>query len=133
MDISNIIRTKGAIYAGVAVMLRSLGIAAGDIEQVFIGGAFGQHINIEGAVTIGLLPDLPWERFAFLGNTSLGGAYAALVSRHARTQAEAIAGTMTYFELIADTSFMDEFSAALFLPHTDLEQFPSVKAALARG
>jgi uncharacterized 2Fe-2S/4Fe-4S cluster protein (DUF4445 family) len=133
VDISNIIRTKGAVYAGIAVMLRSLGIATGDIEQVFIGGAFGQHINVEGAIQIGLLPDLPWERFSFLGNTSLGGAYNALVSRHARAQAEEVVNMMTYFELIADASFMDEFSAGLFLPHTDLDLFPSVKAELEKG
>ncbi len=133
VDISNVIRTKGAIYAGMAVMLRSLGISPADIEQVFIGGAFGQHINVEGAIQIGLLPDLPWERFTFLGNTSLAGAYNALVSRHARAQAEEVVGRMTYFELIADPSFMDEFSAALFLPHTNLELFPSVKATLEKG
>ncbi len=133
VDISNIIRTKGAIYAGIAVMLRSLGISMSDIEQVFIGGAFGQHINVEGAIQIGMLPDLPWERFSFLGNTSLGGAYNALVSRHARAQAEEAVGMMTYFELIADSSFMDEFNGALFLPHTNIDTFPSVKAALEKG
>ncbi|MDP6783765.1 MAG: ASKHA domain-containing protein, partial [Dehalococcoidia bacterium] len=133
VDIGNIIRTKGAIYAGIAVMLRSLGIEMADVEQVFIGGDFGQHINVEGAIQIGLLPDLPWDRFSFLGNTSLSGAYHALISRQARAQAEDVVGMLTYFELIAEPSFMDEFSAALFLPHTNMGLFPSLKAEMEKG
>ena len=130
VDINNLIRTKAAIYAGIAVMARSLGLPLDQVEEVLIGGAFGQHINVEEAIHIGLLPDLPWERYNFLGNTSLAGAYHALVSKSARVLAEEIARKMTYFELIADNTFMNEFSAALFLPHTDMTLFPSVQAAL---
>ena len=132
VDISNLIRTKGAIYAGLTVMLRSLDIDAGDIDTVLIGGAFGQHINVEKSILIGLLPDLPWDRFRFLGNTSVLGAYRALVSRAARRRVEDIAGKVTYLELVADNSFMNEFTSSLFLPHTDIDAFPSVKEGLAR-
>ena len=131
VDIQNLVRTKGAIYAGMLVMLRNLGIEVTDIEQVLIGGAFGQHINVEKSILIGLLPDLPWHRFRFLGNTSLQGAYRTLVSRRARRQVEEIAGKVTYLELVAGNAFMNEYTSTLFLPHTNMEAFPSVKEALA--
>ena len=130
VDINNLIRTKGSIYAGVMVMLQSLGISATDIEEVLIGGAFGQHINVEKAIMIGLLPDLAWDKFHFLGNTSVQGAYQALVSRRARRRVEEIADKVTYLELIADNAFMNEYTSTLFLPHTDIEAFPSVKQML---
>ena len=132
VDIDNLIRTKAAIYAAIMVMVRSIGIALSDIQEVLIGGAFGQHINVEEAIQIGLLPDLPWDRFKFLGNTSAWGAYDALLSKYARDEAEEIADKITYLELIADGSFMSEFTAALFLPHTDIDNFPSVKALLEK-
>jgi uncharacterized 2Fe-2S/4Fe-4S cluster protein (DUF4445 family) len=84
-------------------------------------------------VQIGLLPDLPWEQFQFLGNTSVLGAYLALIDFQARERISAIAGQMTYVELSADNSFYEAFTSALFLPHTDLERFPSVAAALTNG
>jgi uncharacterized 2Fe-2S/4Fe-4S cluster protein (DUF4445 family) len=96
------------------------------IEQMLIGGSFGKYINVEKAVQIGLLPDMPWERFQFLGNTSVRGAYYALLNRRARDRIKEIAARMTYIELSADNSFYDAFMSALFLPHTDLSLFPSV-------
>jgi uncharacterized 2Fe-2S/4Fe-4S cluster protein (DUF4445 family) len=83
-------------------------------------------------VQIGLLPDLPWEKFQFLGNTSVRGAYYALLDREARTRLKDIAARMTYIELSADNSFYDAFTSALFLPHTEMSKFPSVEAALQR-
>ena len=97
-------------------------------NYALIGGAFGQHINVEQAIQIGLFPDLPWDRFQFLGNTSLAGAYNALVSRPACALAHEIADKLTYLELIADNAFMNELTAALFLPHTRVDDFPSVQA-----
>lgn len=128
VDLNNLVRTKAAIYAATSLMLKRVGIPASDIEEVLIGGAFGQHINVEQAIQIGLLPDLPWDRFQFLGNTSLAGAYNALVSRHAWALADEIADKLTYLELIADSGFMHEFTGALFLPHTRISDFPSVRA-----
>jgi len=129
VDINNLIRTKAAIYAGITVMLKKLDISLSQIEQVLIGGAFGQHINIERAIQIGLLPDIPWERIQYLGNTSLSGAYNILLSEQAQQQAENIAHNITYLELIADNEFMNELTAASFLPHTDSSKFPSSKAS----
>ena len=84
VDIDNLLRAKAAIYAGYTVLCQSVGVDPAEVAQVLIGGAFGQYINIEKAIQIGLLPDLPWERFQFLGNTSVKGAYMALLSRDAR-------------------------------------------------
>ncbi|MDF1513986.1 MAG: ASKHA domain-containing protein [Anaerolineae bacterium] len=126
VDINNLMRAKAAIYAGFSVLTKSVGMSITDVEQILIGGAFGQYINIEKAIQIGLLPDAPWENFSYLGNTSVKGAYLALLSRDAREKVDRLAGMMTYLELSADNSFFDEFNAALFLPHTDTSQFPSV-------
>jgi uncharacterized 2Fe-2S/4Fe-4S cluster protein (DUF4445 family) len=130
VDIENLLRTKGAIYAGFSVLVRSVGLELADVEQVLIAGAFGQYINVEKAIQIGLLPDMPWDRFRFLGNTSALGAFYSLVSRPLRREAFEIAKKMTYLELSADNTFYDQFMSALFLPHTDISAFPSVMRTL---
>jgi uncharacterized 2Fe-2S/4Fe-4S cluster protein (DUF4445 family) len=126
VDVDNLMRAKAAIYAGFSVLASSVGVDLADVQQVLVGGAFGKYINVENAIKIGLLPDLPWERFHFLGNTSVLGSYMALLSRQARQKVEDIAESMTYVELSADNTFFDAFTAALFLPHTEINRFPSV-------
>ena len=130
-DINNLIRAKAAIYAGFRSLCRGVGVDLADVEQILIGGAFGQYINVEKAIDIGLMPDLPWERFHYLGNTAALGAYTALVCTQMRHEVVKIALRMTYLELSADNTFMDEYTSALFMPHTDLDSFPTVKALLA--
>ncbi|MCP4537236.1 MAG: DUF4445 domain-containing protein [Chloroflexi bacterium] len=130
VDIDNLMRAKAAIYAGFSILARSVGLTLDDVEQVLIGGAFGQYINVKNAVRIGLLPDKPFDNFHFLGNTSVRGAYMALLSRDMRHRVTEIGQMMTYLELSADNTFFDEFNAAMFLPHTDESQFPSVAALL---
>jgi len=127
VDVDNLMRAKAAIYAGYDVLAVSVGLDLKDVEQVLVGGAFGKYINVENAIKIGLLPDLPWDRFHFLGNTAVLGTYMGLVSMEARKQIRDIAERMTYVELSADNTFYDAFTAALFLPHTEIERFPSVK------
>jgi uncharacterized 2Fe-2S/4Fe-4S cluster protein (DUF4445 family) len=127
VDIDNLLRAKAAIYAGFAVLADSVGVPLEAVEQVLIGGSFGKYINVEKAIQIGLLPDMPWERFEFLGNTAVKGAYYALLDKEARVRIQEIAKRMTYIELSADNSFYDAFMSALFLPHTDLTRFPSVE------
>jgi uncharacterized 2Fe-2S/4Fe-4S cluster protein (DUF4445 family) len=130
VDIDNLLRAKAAIYAGFTVLAQSVGIPLEWVEQVLIGGSFGKYLNVEKAVTIGLLPDLPWERFQFLGNTAVKGAYLALLDKRARVRVKEIASRMTYIELSADNTFYEAFTSALFLPHTDMRKFPSVAAVL---
>jgi len=130
VDIDNLLRAKAAIYAGYTVLCESVGVDPADVQHVLIGGAFGQYINIEKAIQIGLLPDLPWDRFKFLGNTSVKGAYLAHLSRDARRRVGEVAAKMTYLELSADNDFYNSFTSAMFLPHTEIDRFPSVRAVL---
>ena len=127
VDIDNLMRAKAAIFAGFTVLGDSVGMPLDAVEQVLIGGGFGQYINVEKAVQIGLLPDMPWERFQFLGNTSLKGAYLALLDHKNTAEIIEIANKMTYIELSADNRFFDAFTSAMFLPHTDMTLFPSIK------
>ncbi len=130
-DVASLLRAKAAIYAGYTVLCRSVGVELADVEQILIGGAFGQYLDVEKAIRIGLLPDLPVERFHFLGNTSVLGAYAALLCVNVRHDVLDVAAKMTYLELSADNTFMDNYTSALFLPHTDLDTFPTVRELLA--
>jgi uncharacterized 2Fe-2S/4Fe-4S cluster protein (DUF4445 family) len=130
-DISSLVRAKAAVYAGIALLCRSVGVALADVEQFLIGGAVGEYIDVEKAIRIGLLPDLPPERFSFLGNTSAMGAYTALLCVNSRHDVLDVAAKMTYVELSADNAFMDEYTSALFLPHTHIDAFPTVAALLA--
>jgi uncharacterized 2Fe-2S/4Fe-4S cluster protein (DUF4445 family) len=130
VDIDNLLRAKAAIYAGFSVLADRVGVPLETVEQILIGGSFGKYINVEKAIQIGLLPDLPWDRFQFLGNTSVKGAYRALLDRTERDRIADIATRMTYIELSADNTFYEAFTSALFLPHTDLSKFPTVAQAL---
>jgi len=132
VDVDNLLRAKAAIYAGFSVLADTVDIPLVSVSKVLVGGSFGKYINVEKAVQIGLLPDMPWEQFDFLGNTSVKGAYYALLDWRKREQLTEIANRMTYIELSADNSFYDAFTSALFLPHTDLHKFPSVEAALQK-
>ena len=131
VDIDNLLRAKAAIYAGFTVMSDRVGVPLEAVEQVLIGGSFGKYINVEKAVQIGLLPDMEWDRFQFLGNTAVRGAYYALLDREARARIQDIAARMTYIELSVDNTFYEAFNAAMFLPHTDTSRFPNVHQELA--
>ena len=132
-DIANLIRAKAAIYAGAAVLCESVGLTMADVDRVLIGGSFGRHVDVEKAILIGLMPDIPWDRFTFLGNTSLQGAFLARTCQGRRAQVDEVASKMAYLELSADNRFMEAFTSALFLPHTDESLFPSVQKALNKS
>jgi len=125
-DIENIMRAKAAIYAGVSLLLKEVGLDLKSLERVYIAGGFGNYLNPKKAILLGMLPDLPEDRFVFLGNTSIAGAYLCLLSERMREEAEEISQRMTYMELSVSRGFMDEYLSALFLPHTEIERFPSV-------
>jgi uncharacterized 2Fe-2S/4Fe-4S cluster protein (DUF4445 family) len=107
-------------------------VSFGDLERIFVAGGFGNYLDVEKAIFIGLLPDVPPGRVQFIGNSSLTGARMALLSRHALARADTLARQMTYFELSVDPKFYDEFVAALFLPHTDMDLYPSVKRVMEK-
>jgi uncharacterized 2Fe-2S/4Fe-4S cluster protein (DUF4445 family) len=126
-DISHLIRAKGAVYSACSVLLKNSGLDYRKIDSFYIAGGFGQHLNIENAVRIGLLPDVGRKKFHYLGNSSLLGAYLILLSDKNRDQVNKVSDKMTYLELNTEPSYMNEYTGALFLPHTDMNLFPSVK------
>jgi len=129
-DIDNLLRSKGAVYAGFTVLLNQVGVTFDMIERVIITGGFGQFLDIEKSIAIGLLPDIARDKFQYDGNSSIGGAYMALLSDAHRKTAKEVCSAMTYLDFSTNTSFMDEFTSALFLPHTNMEQFPSIMKRL---
>jgi len=132
-DIENLLRAKAAIYAGAKILLQSMDLEFSDIEQVLIAGGFGNYLDREKAIMLGLIPDIPLERIRFVGNTSIIGAKMALLSEEAYERAHEIAKDVTYYDLITYPYYYDEFISAKFLPHTDLGRFPTVAEKLAKG
>jgi len=132
IDIDNLIRAKAAMYAGCQTLTKSVGITCSDLEQVIIAGAFGSHIDIEKSITIGLLPDIPRDRFIFIGNGSLLGARLTSFSIDLLDDARKVALMMTNFELSVDGNFMSNYTASLFLPHPNAEEFPTVYKRLGK-
>jgi uncharacterized 2Fe-2S/4Fe-4S cluster protein (DUF4445 family) len=126
VDIDNLIRTKAALYAGYQTLIKSVGLTLADLEQVIIAGAFGSHIDIEKSITIGLFPDVPRDRFVFVGNGSLLGARLASFSTDLMDDARRVARMITNFELSENNDFMNNYIAALFLPHTNTGEFPTI-------
>ncbi len=130
-DIKHLMRSKAAIYAAIRMLLQNVGMEESIIQRVLIAGGFGNYLDLESAVAIGLFPDLPRDRFRFVGNGALLGAVEGVVSGQSWHEATGLASKMTYLELSAESQageFMDEFVAAQFIPHTDLSLFPSVEA-----
>jgi len=133
VDIENLMRAKAAMFAGYLTLIDSVGLKLQDIEQVILAGAFGSFINLENAISIGLMPDLPRERFQFVGNGSLLGATLLAFSRDLLEEERRVADMMTNFELSETPGFMDHYIAALFLPHTQEDYFPTVTERLRMG
>jgi uncharacterized 2Fe-2S/4Fe-4S cluster protein (DUF4445 family) len=131
VDIDNLLRAKAAMYAGYVTLLQSVGLSIANLEQVVIAGAFGSFIDLERAITIGILPELPLERFLFIGNGSLLGARLISFCNEMLDDGERVCRMMTNIELSEHPSFMDNYMAAMFLPHTHLAEFPGVTARLA--
>ncbi len=125
-DIENIILTKAALYAG-AVTLTKIGVPFNELRKIYIAGGFGYHLSYENTVAIGLLPDLPSDRYEYIGNGSLKGALLALTNEEKRKEAEKIAAKGTYVDLSSDKAFSLEYMDALFLPHKDTTRFPTVE------
>ncbi len=125
-EIENVIRAKAAIYSAYRLLMNQVGIDFDEIDIFFIAGGFGNFLDLENSVTIGLLPDIPRSRFRFLGNTSLTGSTMLLHSREFQSKQQELADRVTYIDLSSDPGYMEQYTAALFLPHTDSSLFPSV-------
>ena len=124
VDIDNFIRAKGAIFSAIDTLLNSVDMTVDMIDKVYVAGGIGSGINMKNAVNIGMFPDVELEKFQYIGNSSLTGAYAMVVSDEANAKCHEVAANMTYLELSTYPGYMDSFVAACFLPHTDRSLFP---------
>lgn len=129
-DIQNLLRSKAAIYSAISTLLESMGMEPNNIEQLYLAGGFGNYLDVRSAITIGMLPDVSASKVQFVGNTSVLGAKMALLAKDAYEVARVIASRMTYFDLMSNNKYMEEYVSANFLPHTDIEKFPSVAEEL---
>lgn len=125
-DVSNLIRSKAAIYAAISTLVKAVNVDTADIRHIYLAGGFGNYLDARNAITLGMLPDVPPERIHFVGNTAVAGARAALLSEEALARIERVARMMTYVDLMTNPKYMEEFVSANFIPHTDIERFPSV-------
>ncbi len=130
IDIENLMRAKGAIYSGCMTLLTEVGMGIQDIEHIILAGGFGTHVDLEKAMVIGLLPEVDSDKVTFIGNGSLMGARMSSLTNRIRKDVVEVTKKMTNFELSDTTSYMDNYIAALFLPHTDINQFPKLKSRL---
>ncbi|MBS7636582.1 DUF4445 domain-containing protein [Candidatus Bathyarchaeota archaeon] len=126
-DLSEVQLAKAAIFAGCSILMKRKNVKVNDIDQLLIAGSFGSYINPENAKLIGLVPDVPVEKVKFVGNTALAGARMALISAEARETADNLSKSIRYLELASDPDFQLEFAMATFLPHKNLDRFPSLK------
>ena len=125
VDIDNFIRAKGAIFSAIETLLNSVDMTPECIDKVYVAGGIGSGINMKNAVNIGMFPDVELEKFHYIGNSSLTGAYAMVMSDAAIAKTAEVAANMTYLELSTYPGYMDSFVAACFIPHTDRNLFPS--------
>ncbi len=126
LDIGNLIRAKAAMYTALTLVTERLGVTFGELDHFFVAGSFGEHIDPADAITIGMLPDIPLERFKALGNSAGLGACLMLASCGLREEIESIRAKTAYIQLTTDNEFMSRLNAAIFIPHTDRGLFPSV-------
>ena len=124
VDIENFIRAKGAIFAGITTLLEQVGLQVSDLEQILLAGGFGSYIDLDSAMSVGMLPEVDPDKIIYVGNGSLMGAWMSALSNHIRKDVVEVVRKMTNFELSEVPSFKDNYVASLFLPHTDLTLFP---------
>ena len=125
VDIDNFIRAKGAIFSAIDTLLKSVDMEVEMIDHVYVAGGIGSGINMKNAVNIGMLPDVDLEKYSYIGNSSLTGAYAMVLSDQADAKCTEVGANMTYLELSTYPGYMDSFVAACFIPHTDRNLFPN--------
>ena len=131
-DIGNLVRAKGAIYSGYQTLLKEVGLKISDLDRIFLAGGFGSRIDVETAMTIGLLPEIDPDRITYIGNGSLLGARMCCLTNRIRKDVANLLKKMTNFELSETPSYMGNYIASLFLPHTDLDLFPKLKKRIER-
>jgi len=132
-EIKNIIRSKAAIFSACSTLLEKANLKFSDLDRIIVAGGFGNYLNLKNAITIGLLPDLPHERFKFIGNGAIAGTIAMLLDENKFRECNRLVERITYIDLNTDENFMKEYVSAMFLPHTNIDLFPSVKDTITGG
>ncbi|MDA8134095.1 MAG: ASKHA domain-containing protein [Desulfobacteraceae bacterium] len=131
-DLDNLIRAKGAMFSAALTLLEEIGMSITDIERIILAGGFGSYVDLQSAITIGLLPEIEPEKVIYLGNGSLLGCKINALTNALRRDVMKVVNMMTNFELASTRSYMDHYMGALFLPHTEMNYFPKVKARLEK-
>ncbi len=126
-DIDSLIRSKAAMYTILETLTASVGITLRELTRFYVAGTFGAFINPVSAITIGMIPDLKIECYQTIGNSSLEGASRLIQDSQCMAEIDHIRDSITYMELNVNQEFMNRFSAAKFLPHTEPALFPSVR------
>jgi uncharacterized 2Fe-2S/4Fe-4S cluster protein (DUF4445 family) len=126
VDLDSVVRSKAAMFSILTTLIKQVGVSFAELERIYVAGAFGRHIAPRQAITLGMLPDLPLTVFESIGNSSLAGAELILLDGKARSESLELARKITYLELNVNQEFMNRFSGAKFIPHTDHSLFPSV-------
>jgi uncharacterized 2Fe-2S/4Fe-4S cluster protein (DUF4445 family) len=131
LDIDNLIRAKGAIYSGCMTLLEEVGLSVEMIEHIILAGGFGSYIDLERAMTIGLLPEIDPDRVTYIGNGSLLGARMSSLTNKIRQDVIEVTRRMTNFELSETPSYMNNYVAAMFIPHTEINKFPRLQKRMS--
>ena len=132
-DIMQYLDTKAAAYTMVECLMEAAGAEFADLEKLYLSGAFAAHSDLESAITIGIFPDLPREKFTVLANTSLDGARLMLLDRSKLQEAKDLAGNLYCVQFASIPDFLVRMQAAKFIPHTDMTRYPSVQEKLAKN
>jgi len=130
-DIDNVITAKAAVFAAAKIMFDRLNLKISDIKKLFLAGGFGSYIDRRNAIRIGLLPDIPISSIQYVGNTSIWGAKIAAFSYEAYNLMREIRRKTTYYDLMGSPDYVEQFKQAMFLPHTNIELFPSFSKSQA--
>ena len=129
-DIKQYLETKAAAFTMVECLLDTVGFTPEDLCRCYLSGAFSAHSNLESAITIGMFPDLPRERYCAITNTSLEGARLLLLDYHLVEEANRIAEHTYCFQFASVPDFLVRMQAAKFIPHTDMSRFPTIAERL---
>lgn len=127
IDIDSFIKAKGAVFSAIYILMESLEMSIDVLENIYVAGGIGTNLDIENAIALGMLPDIPVDKYFYIGNSSMQGCYLALTLSEGKDKIQDIAKNMTYMELSVHPKYMDEFIAACFIPHTNMNLFPSLK------
>lgn len=127
IDIDSFIKAKGAVFSAIHTLMESMDMPIEILENVYVAGGIGSNLGIENAIALGMLPDIPVEKYYYIGNSSMQGCYLALTLAEGKEKIAEIGQNMTYMELSVHPSYMDAFISACFIPHTDMSLFPSLQ------